>query len=133
MIIDTMVFAYALLGVKEFRRDAVAVLEAVDEVIVPDSMRAELTNVLWQWVQHRGVGIETTRAVLQDTESLITRVISSELICERALEIAIQAKHTAYDALFIAAADLMETKLVTFDQRIVKCFPEQALVASKFH
>ena len=36
MVVDTMVFAYALLGVEEFRQDATATLEQADTISVPD-------------------------------------------------------------------------------------------------
>jgi predicted nucleic acid-binding protein len=46
VVIDTMVFAYALLGVPEFRDDSLAILEATSEVLVPDSFWAEFVNVV---------------------------------------------------------------------------------------
>jgi predicted nucleic acid-binding protein len=49
-VVDTTVFAYALLGVPEFGDEALAVLEAATEIHVPDSFRVELVNVVWQWV-----------------------------------------------------------------------------------
>lgn len=46
MVIDTMIFAYALLGVEAFRQDATAILEQADTISVPDSFRAEMAIVL---------------------------------------------------------------------------------------
>jgi predicted nucleic acid-binding protein len=46
VVIDTMVFIYALLGVVPFRDDALTVLEKINTIIVPDSLRFEIANVL---------------------------------------------------------------------------------------
>jgi predicted nucleic acid-binding protein len=85
MVVDTMVFAYALLGVEEFRQDATATLEQADTISVPDSFRVEMGNVLWQWIKHRKVSIETALQIMDDTESLISRTLSGENLWERAL------------------------------------------------
>ena len=69
MVVDTMVFAYALLGVEEFRQDATATLEQADTISVPDSFRVEMANVLWQWIKHRKVSIETALQVMDDRKS----------------------------------------------------------------
>lgn len=53
MVIDTMVFAYALLNVEDRFEQALAVLENVDQIVVPDSLFIELGNVIWQWIQFR--------------------------------------------------------------------------------
>ena len=71
MVVDTMVFVYALLGVEEFRNDALEILEKVDTISAPDSIRTDMANVLWQWIAHRKVAIETALQVMDDTESLI--------------------------------------------------------------
>ena len=42
MVIDTMVFAYALLKVEDYYEQALEVLEETDLIIVPDSLFAEL-------------------------------------------------------------------------------------------
>ena len=75
MVIDTMVFAYALLGVEGFREQALKALESADLVEIPDSLRAELVNVVWKWVKTKGLPLELGLEVLQDSEALIDRVI----------------------------------------------------------
>ncbi|HHM04814.1 MAG TPA: PIN domain-containing protein [Gammaproteobacteria bacterium] len=129
MVVDTMVFAYALLGVEEFGEEAMAVLETLDDIIVPDSMRAELTNVLWQWVQHGGVERATAHAILFDADALITGTIACQRLWARALDLSLGHNHPAYDTLFVAAAELSGTRLISFDDRLKKRFPKQVLNA----
>ena len=130
MVIDTMVFAYALLGVEGFREQASEALASADLIEVPDSLRSELVNVVWKWVSTKGLPLDLGLEVLQDAEGLIDRVISTEQLWERALELAVQYNHSAYDTLFIAAAELGETRVVTFDKKLLRTFPEFTMDAS---
>ena len=132
MVIDTMVFVYALLGVEEFRQDAAEVLERAETITVPDFLRAEIANVLWQWVSQRNVPLDTAFQVMEDTESLITRTLSGDSLWERALVLALDSKHPAYDTYFVAAAEIEDTHVVTFDRKLKAAFPEQVLTASEY-
>ena len=132
MVVDTMVFAYALLGVEGFRQDATAILEQADTISVPDSFRVEMANVLWQWIGHRKVSIETALQVMDDTESLIGRTLSGKNLWERALMLSVDSDHPAYDTYFIAAAEMENTRVVSFDKKLKAVFPERVLTAAEF-
>ena len=80
-----MVFVYALLGVEDFRDDVTKILERADTITVPDSVRVEMANVLWQWVSHLNVSIDTAFQVMEDTESLVSRTLGGEDLWKRAL------------------------------------------------
>jgi predicted nucleic acid-binding protein len=124
MIIDTMVFAYALLGVEDLCEQAIKALAAAEVIEVPDSLRAELVNVIWKWIYIKDVSLDTGIKVLEDAEALIDRVIPCDQLWERALELSVLNKHPAYDTLFIAAAELARTRLLTFDKKLIRLFPE---------
>ena len=132
MIIDTMVFVYALLGVKGFRADAVKVLERAPRISVPDSVRVEIANVLWQWVRHRNVTMDTALQVMEDAESLFSRILKGEELWERALVLALESKHSVYDTYFVAAAEVEDTLVVTFDGKLKAACPDRVLTAGEF-
>ncbi len=132
MVVDTMVFAYALLGVEKFCQDATAILERANTISVPDSFRAEMANVLWQWIKHRKVSIETALQVMDDTESLISRTLSGENLWERALVLSVNSNHPAYDTYFIAAAEMENSQVVSFDKKLKTIFPDKVLTAAEF-
>jgi predicted nucleic acid-binding protein len=125
MVIDTMVFAYALLRVEDKYQQAIAALENVEQIIVPDSLFAELGNVVWQWMQFRSLPLNIGLAVLDDAEALVDQVLPSARMRALALELAAQAGHSFYDTLFIAAAILEDTQLVTFDRKLARKFPDR--------
>ena len=132
MVVDTMVFAYALLGVPDYREIALAALEKSNPIVVPDSCYAELANVVWQWTRTKEISPETGLALLADAEALITRSHPTTRLWSQALRLAIDADHPAYDTLFIAAAQHEGTRVVTFDKRLQDAFPDWALAPEAF-
>lgn len=132
VVIDTMVFAYGLLGVTEYREEALEVLHRAGDIIAPDSLRAELLNVVWQWTRQGGVSTQTGMAVLQDADQLVAAFVPTDVLWERALELSMVHDHAAYDTLFIALAELADTRLVTYDQQLLRTFPEWAVEPAAF-
>ncbi len=125
MVIDTMVFAYALLRVEHQYEQATVALEGADQIMVPDSLFAELGNVVWQWIQFQQLPLQTGLEVLADAEALVDKVVPSAWLRELALALAVQTGHPFYDTLFVAAALQEETKLVTFDRKLAAKFSDQ--------
>lgn len=132
MIFDTMVLAYALLGVRPFRNDAADALAKAPEVVVPDSFRAEFTNVLWQWVRLRKVPLAHALRLLGAADALITESVPGNRLWEQALAIAVQHHVSGYDALFVALAMQRNTKLISCDKAILRAFPRTAMTPTDY-
>jgi predicted nucleic acid-binding protein len=132
MIIDTMVFAYSLLKVEGKCEEATQALAQSNIIVVPDSLRVELANVVWQWVKYRDLSQDTAYAVLEDAEALIEQVINSERLWARALQLSIQKDHPAYDTLFVAAAELLNDRMVSYDEKMQKKFSDQVFSPARF-
>lgn len=123
-VLDTMVFAYALLGVTKHRDQAAAILERVDEIVVPDILHSELTNVVSRWVRAEKLPIELGRQTLRDAAALMTWVEPAEAIWERALELAVEHEHPAYDTMYVALAERVSAPLITYDTKLARLFPK---------
>ncbi|MDB9307244.1 type II toxin-antitoxin system VapC family toxin [Aphanizomenon sp. CS-733/32] len=128
MVIDTMVLAYALLHVEDKYEQAIATLESVDQIIVPDSLFAELGNVIWQWIQFRQLPLPIGLDAMQDAEALVDVMISSSQIRDVALKLAVEASHSFYDTLFVAAAIQYNTQLITHDRKLAAKFGDYVLL-----
>lgn len=124
MVIDTMVFAYALLHVEGKYEQAIAALETTEEIIVPDSLFAELGNVVWQWIQFQQLPLQVGLEVLEDAEALVDKIIPTADIREVALQLAVQTSHPFYDTLFVAAAIREGVQVITFDRKLATKFPD---------
>jgi len=117
------VLVYALVRVDGLCDDAAPVLGAATRIAVPDSLRAALANVVWQWCTHRNLSLEIGRSVLDDADALISAIVPANHLWHRALEISSEVRHPVYDTLFVAAAERYDTRLVTADQRLLALFP----------
>ena len=130
VVFDTMVFAYALLGVTEYREDAARVLEQADEVWVPDSVWPELLNVTWQWARTGQLEPVVAHRILRDAQALATDSVATQELWTLAFDLAVQADHPAYDTLFVALAARRATRVATYDQRLLAAFPELTVKVS---
>ena len=124
MIVDTMVFAYALLGVTKHRELATRILASAERIEVPDLVRAELANVVSLWVRHEGVPLSVALAALEDCEALVDRVWAGDALWARAVELAVEREHPVYDTMFVALAETLGTPVVSFDGKLRRKFPE---------
>ena len=122
-VIDTMVFAYGLLNETEYAEDSYTTLARTNTIHVPDSIRAELTNVIWQWITHKSVAVKTGLEALQDAGALFSKIYPTNHLWEEALTIAVDNKQPAYDTLFIALAQRLNLPLITYDKKLLKQFP----------
>lgn len=132
MVFDTMVIAYALLRVEEFCSEAAAALEMTSEVWAPDSCRAELTNVAWQWVVHHELAPDLAVAALWDADALVSEFGPGNILWERALELAVERRHPAYDTLFLALAEMRGCEVVTYDKLLIERFPELTITVPEY-
>jgi predicted nucleic acid-binding protein len=137
MVIDTMVFAYVLLHVEDKYEQAMSIdkplrvyaaLETVDQIVVPDSLFAELGNVIWQWIQFRQLPLQIGLDALQDAEALVDVMISSSQIRDVALKLAVETSHSFYDTLFVAAAIQSDTQVLTYDQKLAAKFGDRVVL-----
>lgn len=130
MIIDTMVLAYAMLNVPGFAEESIGVLKVVDEITAPASIEAELLNVVWQWGLRDG-DPKIAVAAYHAASRLLNDLIPVETLWPTALELAFSSGHSPYDTLFVAAARLRHTKVVTYDKKLLTLFPNDTLTAGK--
>ena len=126
-VIDTMVFAYGLLNETEYAGDSLAAISRTETIHVPDSIRAELTNVIWQWITRKAIPVQTGLDVLQDANTLFSRVHPTEQYWREALVLACEDHHPAYDTLFIALAKSQGVPLVTYDKKLLKKYLDIAI------
>lgn len=124
MIVDTMVFAYGLLNVEGKYEQAIAALESASQIVVPDSLFAELGNVVWQWIKFHQLSLQMGLETMRDAEALVDLTINSSQIRDLALELAVDHDHPFYDTLFVAAAIQINTQVLTFDRKLANKFSD---------
>lgn len=132
MVVDSNLVCYAVLNVAKYGDEAARVIESVDEIAVPELFRAEVVNVLWQMVQHAGVDLSLAHEALDDADSLIDRVVPTTATMHRALELGVGSTHPTYDLHYIASAELLGTKLATYDAKLRRKFKDLTIAPSEW-
>lgn len=88
------------------------------ELLVPDLFYIECANILWKHVRRFGFPVSDARAAIQELGALALASVPTSELTVRALEIAVAAGITAYDASYVALAERANTSLVTADERL---------------
>ena len=132
MVVDTMVFVYAAVETSGYSAECDDLFARGGEVFVPDRMFGELAEALRDWVTSGSVTVPDAAAALRDVESVVSHVSSTRGLASRALELALERRHPVYGALFVALAEQRDTRVVTYDRRLLAAFPERAVSVPAF-
>lgn len=125
-VIDTNVIAYLLLGTEEFADESRACLERVTTPLAPAHWEAELTNVVWMAIRSGVLSTAEGPARLGLARRLGIESVSTTTLCQAALLRSVDSGIPVYDTLFVELAARSGCPLATFDNAVLKAFPDIA-------
>jgi predicted nucleic acid-binding protein len=125
-VVDTNVVAYFLLGTEEFVEEARRFWRSVKEPIAPTLWEAELANVVWMAVRAKVLPAEEAPKRLTLAAALGIESVSTKSLWHGALTRAVSSGVAVYDTLFVELASREHVLLATFDEKILKSFPDFA-------
>ena len=125
-VIDTNVIAYHLLGIGEHRRQLSKLFRKRHNYLAPANIQAEIVNVLWLAIRNEAFALEEGLNKLEAANRLINRIVPISSLWRTALLLATETNHSPYDTLFVALAEMEDTKLLTFDRQLQDHFPDRA-------
>ena len=111
--------------------EAEAVLEKDPEWVAPALWRSEFRNVLATWVKVMGLPVDAAVALFEKAEEVVGES-ESEADTQEILRLAHRRKLSAYDAEFLALAQILKIPLVTFDTGILKAVSQAAISPKGF-
>jgi predicted nucleic acid-binding protein len=121
IVVDTNIIAYFF--IEGDRTTAARLLwEQEQQWGVPRLWRHEYLNVLATYTRAGGASTADVLQLWQTTEEMLTD-LEYDVDMEAALNLAITNKISAYDAQFVTLAQTQNTRLVTEDRKLQKCFP----------
>lgn len=82
----------------------------------PHLLSVEVTQVLRRYVAARAIGVEIAAAALEDLAALDIARYAHEPFLGRVWEL--RDNVTAYDAVYLALAEVLDAPLLTFDSRL---------------
>ena len=108
-------------------------LRSNDHLIAPDLVIAEITNAAWKFVMFDGLPAESAISAVREVGKVFEELVPTSVLKVRALAIAIELRHPAYDCFYLALAERNTSLLVTADDRLIHrcaCTPFERLVQS---
>lgn len=97
---------------------AAGLLNKKFKLLAPDLIFAEVGNILWKKLRLNEVVFETAKAILDDFKKMPFDTYESEVLLDKAWEIAITHNCTVYDSLYVALASTERSLLATADKRL---------------
>jgi len=126
VVVDTNVVAYFLLGTPKFVTEARIFWNQADELLAPAVWEAEIANVIWMASRARVITAQDASAKLALAGRLGILSISNRTLWHGALARSISSGVAVYDSLFVELAEREDVAMATFDDKVLKAYPEIA-------
>ncbi len=130
IVADSNLIAYLLIpGDNSSLADEVFLKDA--DWCVPLLCRSELRNILTLYMRHEGMSLRQAQMTIEKAEILLRNreyLVPSDAV----LEMTFHHRISAYDGEFVVLAQYFGVPFVTFDQPVIKTFPNIAITAEEF-
>jgi predicted nucleic acid-binding protein len=94
-------------------------LRSDNHLIAPDLVIAEITNAAWKFVIFDRMKAESAMSAVREVVKGFDELVPTSVLKDRALAIAIELRHPAYDCFYLALAE-RTSPLVTADDRLIR-------------
>ena len=125
-VVDTNVVAYYLLGTEPFVGEVRHFWRTVEAASAPTHWEAELANAVRMAVRVGVLPPEEGHQKLDMAARLGIESVANRSLWQPALTRALSSGAAVYDTLFVELAVQRSLPLATFDQNVLKKFPEIA-------
>ena len=130
IVVDTSVIA-SLWVPNDMEELAYEVLRKDPDWVAPLLWRSELRNVLALYLRKNILELSTILQSMLEAEQLM-ETSAFEVNSTQVLELVYKSSCSSYDCEFVALADDLSVKLITFDSQVCREFPEIAVHPKKF-
>jgi len=125
-VVDTNVVAYYLLGTEPFVDEVRQFWRVIDDIWAPAHWEAELADAIWMAVRTGTLPRDEGHQKLDMASRLGIQAVAIRSLWQPALTRAMEAGVAVYDTLFVELAAQRDLPLATFDNELLKRFPEIA-------
>jgi predicted nucleic acid-binding protein len=95
-------------------------LRSDDHLIAPDLVIAEIANAAWKFVIFDRVPADAAMSAVREVAKAFEELVPTSLLKDRALAMAIELRHPAYDCFYLALAERSASPLVTADDGLIR-------------
>ena len=101
-------------------KEAEQLLQRDETIIAPDILVPEIANALWKAVSFAGLPSAEAQDAMRTLDRFFSEIAPTSPLRDRALAIALELKHPAYDCFYLAFAEQRACPLITADKRLVR-------------
>ncbi len=95
-------------------------LRSDDHLIAPDLVIAEITNAAWKFVIFDKLPAQFAISAVREVAKAFEELVPTSVLKDRALAIAVELRHPAYDCFYLALTERSASSLVTADDRLIR-------------
>jgi predicted nucleic acid-binding protein len=125
-VVDTNVVAYFLLGTPKFVAEARDFWNHADDLVAPGLWEAEIANVIWMAARAKVITERDASAKLALAARLGVQSVNNRTLWQGALARSLSSGIAVYDTLFVELAARDGIPLATFDEKVLKAYPDNA-------
>ena len=118
-IVDASVALLWLIDLPASKK-AELLLQRDETIIAPDILVPEIANALWKTVSFAGLPPAEAQDAIGILDRFFSEIAPTYPLRDRALAIALELKHPAYDCFYLAFAEQRACPLITADKRLVR-------------
>lgn len=116
IVLDASALVELILATPAGKSVAARIVDPGESLHAPHLADVEVVQVLRRYVGEGDINVETAAAALHDLRALDLQRHAHELLLERVWEL--RENLTAYDAVYVALAELLDGPLLTGDARL---------------
>jgi predicted nucleic acid-binding protein len=95
-------------------------LEHDHQYLAPDLVFAETTNAVWKKVLRGELSPADGQALVTDMETIAVETVPCRALAKDAYALATATGRSVYDAMYLALAVRLDTRMLTADERLAK-------------
>jgi predicted nucleic acid-binding protein len=105
--------------VPEIHSDAARrLLQLPHQYLAPDLLFAETANAIWKKIRRGELTGEQGQRLVDDIGAVAIEAVSCRVLASDAHALAVATGRTVYDALYLALAVRLQTRMITADERL---------------
>jgi len=110
-------------------QEARLLLEASTGYAAPDLIFAEVASTIWKKVKRNSLTHEAAREIVTDLTLIDIDTVPCSDLTREAYALATATDRSVYDAMYLALAIRLNTRLVTADQRLANAIRSRKMLA----
>lgn len=127
-IVDASVAAKWFLP-EQYTTEAQHLLAPAHDLLAPDLIHSEFTNVMLKAIRRRELSIDQARVAVLEVPTLV-RAMSIDTIMSSTLDLALKYDRSAHDASYVALGLREQCQVVTADRKLYNALANTDLAAT---